>query len=165
MMFRPILLWSLLGTSHAAIDFITAFQNLQNADNPSLVWPTPNSNSANISSTFGPRRRVSCGGCYDFHRGIDIHGEIGDDVVAIYDGHVERKVTYTDGGLTLVIEHTPFDDNVTLVGETTTKRWYTLYMHLNSTAVEEGDVVAAGQIIGAVGMTGEWRYGWSRSLC
>jgi murein DD-endopeptidase MepM/ murein hydrolase activator NlpD len=157
MMSRSILLLSLLGTSHATIDYITAFQNLQNADNPSLVWPTPKSNVSNISSTFGPRKKVSCGGCHDFHRGIDIHGEIGDDVVAIYDGHVERKVIYTDGGLTLIIEHTPFHDNVILSGEIPTTCWYTLYMHLNSTAVEEGAVVAAGQIIGAIGMTGKWR--------
>lgn len=112
MLFRSILLLSLLGTSYSAVDYITAFQNLQNADNPSLAWPTPNSNVANISSTFRPRKKVSCDGCYDFHRGVDIHGEIGDDVVAIYDGHVEKKTAYADGGLTLVIEHAPFHDNV-----------------------------------------------------
>ena len=156
MMFRPFLLFVLMGATHATIDYITAFQNLQNEVSPGLVWPTPSSFASFISSTFGPRRRLSCGCCYDFHRGIDIHGNTGDDVVAIYDGRVERLVTYNDGGDTIVIEHTPFDDDVTLdPTKPSTRRWFSLYMHLSARYVSEGEVVTAGQIIGAVGMTGK----------
>ena len=85
-------------------------------------------------------------------------------MVAIYDGHVARKITYADGGDTLVIEHTRFDDNVTLVpGKASTSRWFTLYMHLSVRYVNESQVVMAGQIIGAVGMTGKWF--WGEWLC
>ena len=154
-MLRPLVLFPLLGISHATIDYITAFRNLQNSANVSLVWPAPNSNFADISSTFGPRRRASCQGCYDFHRGVDIHGAIGDDVVAIYDGEVVYRGNYPDGGLVLAIEHPNFDDWVSFVpGKLRTKRWFTLYMHLDSTDVEKGDSVAAGQKIGELGVTG-----------
>mmetsp|Transcript_22934 Transcript_22934/g.33852 ORF Transcript_22934/g.33852 Transcript_22934/m.33852 type:complete len:90 (-) Transcript_22934:744-1013(-) len=74
----------------AAIDYRQAFSDLQD----SVVWPTPNSDSHYISSTFGPRIRASCD-CHDFHRGIDIHGNIGDDVLATYDGEVVKVETYT----------------------------------------------------------------------
>ena len=156
MMLPYIFLFSFLGSSHAAdIDYTQAFQDLQNSVN--LVWPAPDSNAPNISSTFGPRRRISCQGCYDFHRGIDINGVEGDNVIAIHDGLVSRKITYPDGGDTLIIEHTPFDDNVTLVpGKASTRRWFTLYMHLSARYVNESQVITAGQIIGAVGMTGKY---------
>ena len=159
MKFRPILLFFLMGASPAVtVDYITAFRELQNKTSPSLVWPTPKSNASLISSTFSPRQRISCG-CYDFHRGVDLHGEEGDDVVAIYNGRVERLVTYSDGGDTIVIEHTPFENNVTLDptkhSTTTSQRWFTLYMHLSARYVTEGQVVMAGDVIGAVGMTGK----------
>lgn len=80
----------IVGPVHAAIDYTTAFENLQN----DVVWPAPSSNTGNISSTFGPRIRSSCN-CDDFHRGVDIHGDIGDPVVATYDGKVVKKTTYS----------------------------------------------------------------------
>lgn len=71
-------------------------------------------------------------------------------MVATYDGHVARKITYADSGDTLVIEHTRFDGNVTLVpGKASTSGWFT-YMHLSARYVNESQVVMAGQIIGAV---------------
>lgn len=139
----------IVGPVHAAIDYTTAFENLQN----DVVWPAPSSNTGNISSTFGPRIRSSCN-CDDFHRGVDIHGDIGDPVVATYDGKVVKKTTYSSGGKTIILEH-EFDDWVTLVpGLGNTKRWYTLYLHLNDWAVEKGDMVTAGEIIGELGDTG-----------
>jgi murein DD-endopeptidase MepM/ murein hydrolase activator NlpD len=131
------------------IDYITAFENI----NDGVFWPVPEASPTDVSSTFGPRIRSSCD-CYDFHRGIDIHGEIGDDVVATYGGSVKKKTVYNNGGLTLILEHS-FTDWVKLhPDKKSTKRWYSLYMHLNDTLVEEGDEITAGQHIAAVGDSG-----------
>jgi murein DD-endopeptidase MepM/ murein hydrolase activator NlpD len=153
-MFRSLVILSLailVQPTLAAVDYITAFSILQSEGE--FVWPTPASNAGSISSTFGPRIRVSCD-CDDFHRGIDIHGNIGDDVLATYGGKVVQVTTYNDGGKTIVIEHN-FNDWTTLVpGHTNTKKWYTAYMHLNDWYVQVGDIVLAGEVIGELGETG-----------
>jgi murein DD-endopeptidase MepM/ murein hydrolase activator NlpD len=144
-------LWFAVPT-YAAIDYITAFADIHDV----TIWPTPDSNLSNVSSTFGPRIRASCS-CDDFHRGIDIHGNIGDPVVASYGGKVVKLSSAEDGGNggnAVVIQHA-FDDWTTLVpGLSNTKRWYTLYLHLNDYIVAVGDTVAAGELIGHLGETG-----------
>lgn len=135
--------------SQAAIGYIDAFAYIQDG----VVWPTPNSNQSNVSSTFGPRIRGSCN-CDDFHRGVDIHGEIGDPILASYGGEVVKVATYSSGGKTVIIEHA-FDKWVTFVpGLGNTKRWYTLYLHMNDWDVEKGDIVDAGDVIGELGESG-----------
>ncbi len=93
-------------------------------------WPV----RGKIGSAFGPRK----GGV---HRGLDILAPDGTDARASEFG----LVLYVGDGLrgygnAVVLDH----------GEGVT----TLYGHLESFRVKSGDAVAAGQVIGAVGRTG-----------
>jgi Peptidase family M23 len=75
------------------------------------------------------------------HRGIDIAGEVGAPVVAAVGGEVRFAGAAGSSGLTVSIRT---DDG----------RFDTSYLHLSSTAVGEGDRVAAGDRVGAVGTSG-----------
>ena len=75
------------------------------------------------------------------HRGIDIAGAPGATVVAATSGEVRFAGTAGASGLTVSVR-------------TGDGRYDTSYLHLSSTAVREGDRVAAGQRLGAVGITG-----------
>jgi hypothetical protein len=75
------------------------------------------------------------------HRGIDIAGAAGAPVVAAVGGEVRFAGVAGSSGLTVSVR-------------TSDGRYDTSYLHLSSTAVREGDRVAAGQRIGAVGITG-----------
>ncbi|MCF0149204.1 MAG: peptidoglycan DD-metalloendopeptidase family protein [Clostridium sp.] len=76
-----------------------------------------------------------------FHKGIDIAGDIGDNVFAAMDGEVIYS-EYNDGGYgnLIIIKH---EDNMS-----------TYYGHLNEYKVKVGDKVKKGDIIGEVGNTG-----------
>lgn len=95
-----------------------------------LVWPVE---SGKISSHFGMRKNR-------LHAGIDVSAPRGTAVKAAADGQVliaSRKGAY---GKVIIIEHASDRQ--------------TLYAHLDSFAVSEGDVVKAGEFIGRVGRTG-----------
>lgn len=76
-----------------------------------------------------------------FHKGIDIAGNVGDDVMAAIDGEV-TYASFNDGGYgnLIIIEH---KDNMK-----------TYYGHLSSFNVKVGDSVKKGDIIGEIGSTG-----------
>lgn len=78
---------------------------------------------------------------HSFHKGIDIAGNIGDDVLVAMDGEVVYA-QYNDGGYgnLIIVKH---EDNMS-----------TYYGHLNDFSVEVGDKVQKGNIIGKVGNTG-----------
>ena len=77
----------------------------------------------------------------DDHRAIDIAAPIGTFVTAADRGVVVRAGWNDQGyGLFVVIDH-----NID---------YLTLYAHLSDVYVKEGEVVAQGQVIGAVGSTG-----------
>lgn len=111
------------------------------------VWPVPGYGQLNESDKpregrgeFGAPRNTSRGP--STHSGIDIKAPAGTPVVAAGDGEVvdiqpNPSTTY---GNQVVIDH----------GEGT----YTQSAHLDSTSVEPGDSVEAGQQIGTVGTTG-----------
>jgi hypothetical protein len=75
------------------------------------------------------------------HRGIDIAAATGTPVVAAASGEVRFAGTAGSSGLTVSVR-------------TADGRYDTSYLHLSSTSVREGDSVAAGQRLGAVGTTG-----------
>lgn len=101
---------------------------------PQLVWPAPGA----ITSVFGERRGAS------FHPGIDIDGVTGDPVVAAFAGTVTGAgpppVGYSGYGTIVAIDHG--------------NGLGTLYAHLSRVDVATGQVVNAGDRIGAIGMTG-----------
>ena len=76
-----------------------------------------------------------------FHKGIDIAGDIGDDVFAAMDGEV-IYAEYNDGGYgnLIIVEH---EDNMS-----------TYYGHLSKYNVKVGDKIEKGDVIGEVGNTG-----------
>lgn len=77
---------------------------------------------------------------YD-HRAIDIAAPVGTPVTASDRGVVKRAGWNNQGyGLFVVIDH-----NIDYI---------TLYAHLSQVMVNEGDVVAQGQVVGLVGSTG-----------
>ena len=93
--------------------------------------PTP---STKITSPFGPRWRR-------MHNGLDLKVNIGDTIVAAFDGKV-RIVKYERRGYGkyVVIRH---DNGLEAV-----------YGHLSKQLVEENQLVKAGEVIGLGGNTG-----------
>ena len=93
--------------------------------------PTP---STKITSPFGPRWRR-------MHNGLDLKVNIGDTIVAAFDGK-ERIVKYERRGYGkyVVIRH---DNGLE-----------TVYGHLSKQLVEENQLVKAGEVIGLGGNTG-----------
>ena len=75
------------------------------------------------------------------HRGIDIAGAVGTPVVAAAGGEVRFAGNVGASGLTVSIR-------------TADGGFDTSYLHLSSIAVREGDRIAGGERVGAVGTTG-----------
>lgn len=109
-----------------------------------------------ISSTFGPRWKYS-ESRYDFHRGIDYYGTLGDPLLSIGNGTVvgvypDGSAQYPNGGNVLVIRYdlaSPFPWQ-----GTTVDRIYALYLHMDTFGVSLNDPVSTGQVVGTMGQTG-----------
>jgi murein DD-endopeptidase MepM/ murein hydrolase activator NlpD len=77
------------------------------------------------------------------HRGLDIAGSIGSDVLAAADGRVTVARDNRDScGLIVVIAHDPHG-------------YRTVYCHFSALSVKAGEMVKRGQRIGAIGTTGQ----------
>ncbi len=118
------------------------------------VWPTVRKA---ISSPFGPRQKASEGYRYDFHRGIDIPGDVGDPVYAIADGEVYRtyshpNTSFPNGGNVVILRHTP-ETPIPLHGQDHSE-YYSLYLHLDTILASQGTSVVQGATIGTLGMSG-----------
>ncbi|MGH9886002.1 MAG: peptidoglycan DD-metalloendopeptidase family protein, partial [bacterium] len=106
-------------------------------------WPISNSTSPDadtLQDTYGPRLD---GSAYDFHAGLDIVAAQGTDVHAVLPGTVLHAIDTWSGtgpGKNVLVQHTC--DR------------FTAYLHLDSIAVAENQVLAAGEVIGKSGMTG-----------
>lgn len=87
-----------------------------------------------VSSTFGWRHKK-------YHKGIDIQLRKGDTIVSAFDGMIrfaKRKGGY--GNLVIVRHYNGLE---------------TVYAHLSKIKVQEGQVVAAGELLGLAGSTGK----------
>lgn len=93
------------------------------------IWPL---NGA-VTSYYGPR----WGG---MHTGLDIDGVTGQPVVASKAGTVIMAGSYSGYGNAVIVDHGG--------------GYQTLYAHLSSFAVSNGQSVSQGQTVGAVGCTG-----------
>jgi murein DD-endopeptidase MepM/ murein hydrolase activator NlpD len=96
-------------------------------------WPV----DGTMTSPFGLRMR---GGSPGLHHGVDIAAPEGTPVRAMRGGRVEIAGTRGGYGQTVVIRHGG--------------SLWTLYAHLSRIDVRVGDRVSGGQVIGAVGRTG-----------
>lgn len=102
-----------------------------------FLWPAPSSKY--ITSGFG-NRKIALYGFERFHTGVDIHGAVGTEVLAIADGTVIVS-TYDDGwGDYMIINH---GNNI-----------LSLYAHLNCRYIKRGESVTRGQAIGELGNSG-----------
>lgn len=102
-----------------------------------FIWPCPSSHR--ITSGFGPRQ-APIAGASTYHRGIDVGASSGSAIVAAVSGRVTTAAYSSSAGNYVVISH----------GQGVS----TVYMHASALYVSEGDRVAQGQKIAAVGSTG-----------
>ena len=93
----------------------------------------------NITSSFGSRTPPKQGASSD-HKGIDIGASMGAQVIAAAAGKVTTVSYNSARGYFIVVDHG--------------NGYVTLYQHLSRQDVKVGDMVRAGQQIGAVGETG-----------
>ena len=92
-----------------------------------------------ITSYFG-NRRDPISGIRRLHDGIDFSAPVGETVMAAMDGIVSVAVYHREHGNYIVIDHS--------------NGYKTLYSHLSSFSVKQGDTVERGQKIGESGNTG-----------
>lgn len=114
-------------------------RQIQATSNPSFV-PTMWAHLGKINNEFGFRRNPFGGRTYEFHGGLDIDGERGDNVLAPANGVVTKAGWQGGYGNLIEIDH----------GNGLTTR----YGHLSSIQIQIGDTIQRGQVVGAVGSTG-----------
>lgn len=141
-------------------DIVTAFQ----AVHTGTVFPVAGKTFDDIEETFGPRAQPSLAGSYDWHRGIDLDGVGGENILAAYNGEFVKLDYSSSAGNYVVLKHTfapavPFGSNPAKNSWTT---FYTYYMHLDNEVATRvtsngwvaGSAIAAGTHIGEMGNTG-----------
>lgn len=103
----------------------------------------PRGGPPHILAGFGDWRGSEGYPRLDPHRGVDIAGPVGADVLAAAEGRVTvARDNHDLCGLIVVIAHDPHG-------------YRTIYCHLSVLAVKPGEGVARGQRIGAIGTTGQ----------
>ena len=109
---------------------------------PAVQWPLPSTTP--MSSDFGPR---SCAGCSSDHQGIDLNAPSGTPIEAMAAGVVVETNSpgYASLGVHARIQHVIDGQMVTSVYA---------HMQTGSMALQVGDYVAAGQVVGLLGCTG-----------
>jgi murein DD-endopeptidase MepM/ murein hydrolase activator NlpD len=112
-----------------------------------LLWPIPH---AIVSQGFGPTaytNESAYAGFAHFHTGIDLAVPLGTPVFAAADGVVVLARPMTDAAGAMV----GYGNYIVIQHAAGLK---TLYGHLLTIGVKEGDTVKRGQLIGLVGSTG-----------
>lgn len=119
----------------AAVDFLLSRNNLESQQTPA-GWPVK---GGWVSSKFGSRMHP-ISGKKQFHRGVDIPGKLGSQVLAVADGVVVKSEKNGNYGWMVKVDH---GDN-----------YSTLYSHNRRNIVKVGETVVKGQPIAEVGSTG-----------
>jgi murein DD-endopeptidase MepM/ murein hydrolase activator NlpD len=128
----------------AEFDRVDAFKALVT---PEKFWDGKllRPNSGEITTIYGVRRYYNGVFAQDYyHRGVDYAGAYGSPVVAPAAGRVSLVGRESQG----------FKIHGNVVGIDHGQGVASILMHLSRIDVKEGDVVKAGQVIGAVGSTG-----------
>ncbi|MBC8099778.1 MAG: LysM peptidoglycan-binding domain-containing protein [Armatimonadetes bacterium] len=96
--------------------------------------------AAAMNAPFGTLRSYNGGPFENYHYGADFAGAAGSPVLAAAAGRVVLADTLNIRGTAIILDH----------------GWgvYTAYAHLSQRNVNFGDVVASGQVIGAIGSSG-----------
>ena len=119
----------------AAVDFLLSRKSLQSKQTPA-GWPVE---GGWVSSNFGSRMHPITGK-KQFHRGVDIPGKEGANVLSVADGVVVRAEKNSTYGWLVEIDH----------GD----GYLTLYAHNKRNSVQAGETVTKGQVIAEIGSTG-----------
>jgi len=132
-----------LGTDHE-FDRVDAFKQILS---PEKFWNGPflRPSEGRVSSEYGVRRYYNGVFAQDYyHRGIDYAAPTGTPVIAPAAGRVALVGRVAEGfelhGNTIGLDHGQGVESI--------------FIHLNSINVNEGDFVQAGQVIGTIGSTG-----------
>ena len=102
------------------------------------TWPCED-RSAKVLMGFGSRKNPSTGKTA-MHLGADLDVETGTQVLASHAGNVSFAGYTPDGGYRVIIDHEA--------------GYQTVYQHLSSLSVGEGDIVEQGQLLGLSGESG-----------
>ncbi len=102
-----------------------------------MIWPLPG--NSHIGSRFGPRIPPT-EGASSYHKGVDIGGYTGEQIVASLAGRVIESAHNLTGGWHVYIDHG--------------NGYVTRYLHMSKMLCSAGDYVLQGQVIGLVGSTG-----------
>ncbi len=101
------------------------------------LWPLPGFYT--LTSKYGPRIHPITG-VYNNHSGTDISATGGTPILAARGGQVITATYHWSYGNYVVIDHGNGDS--------------TLYAHMNTISVSEGDIITQGSQVGTVGTTG-----------
>ena len=112
---------------------------IRTTSNPAAL-PAMWAHEGKINNEFGFRRSPFGGRMYEFHAGLDIDGERGDDVIAPAMGTVTEAGWKGGYGQMIEIDHG--------------NGLFTRYGHLSKIDVEVGQPITRGQQIGLIGSTG-----------
>lgn len=102
-----------------------------------MLWPCPSTKY--VTSEFGKRSQPTSGAS-TYHKGLDIGGAMGADIVAADSGTILFSGNSSSYGKYIVITH---GGGIT-----------TLYAHCSQLLVKAGETVTKGQVIAKVGSTG-----------
>jgi len=130
--------------SDAEYNRVNAFKSLVT---PQKFWSGPflRPNQGEITTIYGIRRYYNGVFAQDYyHSGVDYAGGTGSPVVAAAAGRVALVGRESQG----------FKVNGNVVGIDHGQGVETIYLHLSRINVKEGEMVRAGQVIGAVGSSG-----------
>ncbi|MFP4643041.1 MAG: PQQ-binding-like beta-propeller repeat protein [Spirochaetales bacterium] len=108
-----------------------------------FVAPVAAEVSGGVRSPYGDRINPFTGEL-ELHFGVDIPAREGSSVDSVADGTVVLSNVHDRYSHRVIVEHTIADRTV-----------YSLYSHLQSRLVEQGDSVKKGEAIGTLGETGE----------
>jgi murein DD-endopeptidase MepM/ murein hydrolase activator NlpD len=111
-----------------SISFVLYVPSVQ-AEDDSWIWPV----EGKMTDVFGTREGK--------HFGIDVAAPTGTDVRTVADGEVMKSYRSESYGNVVFVKHT--------------NGYETVYAHLHTRDVKEGDNVKAGEIIGTLGNTGQ----------
>lgn len=130
---------TLVGSEAEENEMENQLRVIQSTSNPANV-PTMWAHLGKINNEFGFRRNPFGGRTYEFHPGMDIDGEKGDNVIAPANGTVAKAGAQGGYGNMIEIDH----------GNGLTTR----YGHLSKIVIQIGDTIERGQLIGLIGSTG-----------
>lgn len=119
------------GVVQSALSIMSPYKDF----NEKFVWPV----KGKILSRFGLRRFLN-GKPRSPHRGLDLRASRGTEIKACNTGKVALTGNFFFGGNTVVLDHG--------------QGILSLYMHLNTVRVKQGEKIQAGSPVGTAGSTG-----------